>query len=36
MASVLYTGGGGILYMSYIDMCHCEGFGFQVALSEIG
>ncbi len=22
-------GGGALPYMSYIDMCHCEGYGFQ-------
>ena len=30
-------GGGGVLPdMSYIGMCHCEGYGFQAVLSEIG
>ena len=30
-------GGGGVLpYMGYIDMCRCEGYGFQAVYSGIG
>ena len=30
-------GGGGVLpYMSYIGMCHCEGYGFQAVYSRTG
>ena len=29
-------GGGGVLpYMGYIDMCRCEGYGFQAVYSSI-
>ena len=28
--------GGGVLpYMSYIGMCHCEGYGFQAVYSRV-
>ena len=30
-------GGGGVLpYMGFIDMCRCEGYGFQAVYSGIG
>ena len=29
-------GGGGLPYMGYIGMCHCEGYGFQAVYSRIG
>ena len=34
-------GGGGVychmlLYVGYIGMCHCEGYGFQAVYSGIG
>ena len=30
-------GGWGVLpYISYIGMCHCEGYGFQAVYSRIG
>ena len=32
-----YPGGWGLLpYMGYIDMCCCEGYGFQAVYSGIG
>ena len=45
MASIIWLnylvqspeGGGGVLpYMGYIDMCRCEGYGFQAVYSGIG
>ena len=30
-------GRGGVLpYMGYVDMCRCEGYGFQAVYSRIG
>ena len=29
-------GGGALPYMGYIDMCRCEGYGFQAVYSGIG
>ena len=29
-------GGGVLLYMGYIGMCRCEGYGFQAVYSRIG
>ena len=27
---------GGLPYVGYIGMCHCEGYGFQAVYSRIG
>ena len=36
MAAPMPGGGGGVLlYMGYIDMCRCEGYGFQAVFSSI-
>ena len=32
----LSSRGGVLLYMGYIGMCRCEGYGFQVVYSRIG
>ena len=29
-------GGGVLLYMGYIGMCRCDGYGFQAVYSSIG
>ena len=29
-------GGGLMLYMGYISMCRCEGYGFEAVHSSIG
>ena len=42
MVSAAYTGagpggrGGVLLYMGYISMCRCEGYGFQAVYSSVG
>ena len=36
-ASLEGGGGGGVLtYMSYVGMCRCGGYGFQIVYSRIG